>query len=69
MSEFIGLSVSQVMDLDVVEYLAVRRDAFVSEMSQSDKGREYLQNARMFETEDADYDAVEELRQILGGEG
>lgn len=57
------------MDLDVLDYLALRRDAFVAEMSQSDKGREYLQNARMYESEDADYDAVEELQHILGGEG
>lgn len=44
-SRYTGLNMIEVENLDVVEYLAYRRDAFIYKMSQTEKGREYLSNA------------------------
>jgi hypothetical protein len=50
-SEYTGLNIREVEDLDIVDYLAYRRDAFIYKMSQTEKGREYLSNAyRMTQT-------------------
>lgn len=42
----------QVEDLDIIDYLVYRRDAFIWRLEQSEEGREYLDNAyRMEQTE------------------
>lgn len=42
----------EVDNLDIIDYLSYRRDAFIYKMSQTEKGREYLSNAyRMDQTE------------------
>lgn len=42
----------EVQDLDYIEYLEFRRDAFIWRMSQTEKGEEYLDNAwRLEQTE------------------
>ncbi len=39
-------------ELDYIDYLQLRRDAFISRLSQTEKGEEYLKNAwRMQQTE------------------
>lgn len=45
MSEYTGLPLLAVYDLELIEYLTYRRDAFIWRMNQSEAGREYLDNA------------------------
>ena len=44
-SRYTGLTMVEVENLDIVDYLSYRRDAFIYKMSQTEKGREYLRNA------------------------
>lgn len=66
-SDYARLSLFEVVDLDVVEYLSLRRDAYISQLSQTEDGRKYLEKCICFESTDADYDAVTELMTRLGG--
>lgn len=51
MAEYTGLSLLEVWDLDLLEYLTYRRDAFINRLNQTESGREYLDNAwRMEQT-------------------
>lgn len=48
---YTGLDFKQIGQLNYVEYLQYRRDAFINWLSQSEKGQEYLDNAwRMEQT-------------------
>jgi hypothetical protein len=50
-SSYTGLNFHEVGQLDYVEYLTYRRDAFIFTMNQTEKGQEYLDNAwRMEQT-------------------
>lgn len=52
MAEYTGLNFFQVAELDYLQYLVWRRDAFIHKMSQTEAGQEYLDNAwRMEQTE------------------
>ena len=44
-SKYTGLSMLEVEELDYVDYLIYRRDAFIYRMSQTEKGQEYLDKA------------------------
>lgn len=66
-AEYLNCSFFQVLDLFLDDFLCFRREAFITEMSKSKEGREYLINARMFESEDADYEGIAELQAMLGG--
>lgn len=48
-AKYTGLNIVEVSDLDVIDYLIYRRDAFIYEMSKTEKGREYLSNAYRLE--------------------
>ncbi len=51
MSEYTGLTLPAVRDLDFLEYLVLRRDAYIHRLNQTEEGREYLVNAwRMEQT-------------------
>jgi predicted RNA polymerase sigma factor len=51
-AEYTGLNFFQVGELDYIQYLAWRRDAFIYRMNQTQEGQEYLDNAwRMEQTE------------------
>lgn len=65
-AEYTGLSMLEVENLDIVVYLTYRRDAFIYQMSQSDKGREYLSNAYRLEQTTPDRKS---LRDQFGEEG
>ena len=52
-----------------MQNLDLKREAFIYELSRTQEGRAALQDAKVFEAEDADYSAVRELQEILGGEG
>lgn len=50
-AEYTGLTLYEVRGLDYLHYLTLRRDAFIHKMNQTEKGREYLDNAwRMEQT-------------------
>lgn len=50
-AEYTGLTLYEVRELDYLHYLTLRRDAFIHRMNQTEKGREYLDNAwRMEQT-------------------
>lgn len=48
-SQYTGLTILQVEDLDYIDYLRYRRDAFIDRLSQTEKGLEYLDNAYRIE--------------------
>lgn len=45
MSDYTGLSFFEIQELNYIDYLQYRRDAFIYQKEQSEKGREYLDNA------------------------
>jgi len=44
----------EVEDLDYIDYLRYRRDAFIYRLDQTEKGREYLDNAYRIEQTEPD---------------
>ena len=56
----------EVDQLDYIDYLKYRRDAFIYRMSQTDKGQEYLDNAYRLEQTKPDR---KKLREKYGKEG
>lgn len=56
----------EVDQLDYIDYLQYRRDAFIYRMSQTEKGQEYLDNAYRLEQTKPDR---ESLRENFGKEG
>ena len=60
------MTILQVGDMDYIDYLRYRRDAFIHMMSQSEKGQEYLDNAYRLEQTTPDREA---LRDKFGKEG
>ena len=65
MAEYTGLNLLQVGELDYVQYLIWRRDAWIYMLSRTEEGREYLDNAWRMEQTTADRKA---LRKKLGKE-
>lgn len=65
MADYTGLNFLQVEALDYLTYLTWRRDAFIHRWSQTDKGKEYLNNAWRMEQTKPDREA---LRKKLGKE-
>ena len=60
------LSLIEVEDLDYIDYLQYRRDAFIYRLSQTEKGLEYLDNAYRIEQTRPD---KKSLREQFGEEG
>jgi hypothetical protein len=51
-AEYTGLDFLQIKQLNYIEYLTYRRDAFIAMLNKSETGQEYLRNAwRMEQTE------------------
>ena len=51
MAEYAGLSLLEVRELDYLQYLIWRRDAYIHMLSRTEAGQEYLDNAwRMEQT-------------------
>ena len=63
--DYSGLSFFEIKELDYIEYLTLRRDAFISKMNQSEKGQEYLDNAYRLEETKPDRN---ELRKYFKGD-
>ena len=49
MCEYTGLNILEVQDLDYLDYMQFRRDAFIYKQEQTEQGREYLENAYRLE--------------------
>lgn len=50
-AEYTGLNFLEIEELDIIQYLTWRRDAFIYTMGQTEAGQEYLNNAwRMEQT-------------------
>ncbi len=65
-AQYTGLNILEVEELDYIDYLTFRRDAFIYKMSKTDKGEEYLNNAYRLEQTKPDR---EKLREKFGKEG
>lgn len=52
MADYARMSLPEVRELNYIQYLVWRRDAFIHKLSQTEEGQEYLDNAwRMEQTE------------------
>lgn len=58
MADYSGLNLREVEALDYLTYLTWRRDAFIHKWSQTEKGREYLDNAWRMEQTKPDREAL-----------
>ena len=58
MADYSRLNFREVEALDYLTYLTWRRDAFIHKWSQSEKGREYLDNAWRLEQTKPDREAL-----------
>lgn len=43
--DYAHLSIIEISELDFIDYLILRRDAFIYQMNKTEKGQEYLVNA------------------------
>lgn len=64
-AQYTGLNILQVQELDYLDYLIYRRDAFIHRMSQTEEGEKYLNNAWRLEQTKPDRD---NLRKKFGKE-
>ena len=69
MADYAGLSLPEVESLDYLTYLTWRRDAFIHKWSQSEKGREYLDNAWRMEQTKPDREALRKKLRKEEGDG
>ena len=70
MAEYTGLTLYDVRELDYIDYLLLRRDAFIHKMNQTEKGREYLDNAWRMEQTQPDRAALRrKLRKEVATDG
>ena len=53
-AEYLEISMLDVEELDLVQYLFYLREAFIYNCSQSEEGREYLRNAKRLEQTNPD---------------
>lgn len=61
MHEYTGLNVNEIEELEYIDYLQYRRDAFIHMLNQTEEGREYLENARTLEQTEPDRKRLREL--------
>ena len=59
-SQYSGLNLIEVNQLDIFEYWVLRRDAWIDHLSQTEKGQEYLDNAWICEQTTPDRDRLRE---------
>ncbi|MBQ6040210.1 MAG: hypothetical protein IJL32_05485 [Oscillospiraceae bacterium] len=65
-SEYTGLPLPAVYDLNLIEFLTYRRDAFIWKMSRTEKGTEYLDNAWRCEQTEPDREALRKFKRKEG---
>ena len=54
MADYARMSIPEVQDLNFIQYLIWRRDAFIHRLSQTEEGQKYLDNAWRMEQTDPD---------------
>ena len=59
-SDYTGLDFLEVAELDYMQYLIWRRDAFIHRLSQTEEGEEYLKNAYRMEQTAPDRERLRE---------
>ena len=59
-SQYSGLNLIEVSQLDIFEYWVLRRDAWIDHLSQTENGQEYLDNAWICEQTTPDRDRLRE---------
>lgn len=62
--QFSGLNFNEIQQLDILDYLILRRDSHINALSQTESGRKYLKRA--YELEQTKPDR-EKLRKKFGG--
>ena len=65
MCEYAHLSIYEVQDMDYIDYLTLRKDAFIYRCKQTEEGRKYLKNAYRLKLTQPDTDT---LRKKFGKE-
>lgn len=68
-ADYLRISVLEVEQLDYLDYLIYRRDAFIFETSKTEHGREYLENAYRLEQTNMTKDSRAKLREMFGKGG
>ncbi len=58
MAEYTGLNIYEVEEMDFLDYLILRRDAFIDRLNQSEEGREYLDKAWRLEQSKPDRESL-----------
>lgn len=53
-ADYTRVSLFDVQEMDYLEYLSLRRDAFIYMQNQTEEGQEYLDNAYRLEQTEAD---------------
>lgn len=66
MSDYLRISVLDVESLDYLDYLRYRRDAFIHKLSETEAGREYLENALRLEQTSLSKSDRSRLRDLFG---
>nr|DAS20913.1 MAG TPA: hypothetical protein [Caudoviricetes sp.] len=59
--EYTGLNVNEIEELEYIDYLQYKRDAFIHSLNQTEEGREYLENAKTLAQTEPDRKALREL--------
>lgn len=59
-AEYANMTIPDVMRLDVIDFLVLRRDAVISAFSRTENGVEYLNHAWNYEQTDIDREALRE---------
>ena len=66
MADYLRISVLEVEQLDYLDYLVYRRDAFIYETGKTEQGREYLANAYRLEQTYMTKGSRAKLREMFG---
>lgn len=61
MADYLGTTVMEVMEIDIVDFLALVRDAVIVHNLQTKEGKEYLRKCRLYEEGKPDMKAINEL--------
>lgn len=64
-AEYARISIPEVQQLLLQDYLQLRKDAYIDKLSQSEKGQEYLRQCALYETQKPDRTLLWKLK---GGE-
>lgn len=61
-SKYTGLNILEVEELDYIDYLKYRRDAFIYQQSKTEAGQEYLENAYRLEQTKPDREGLRQFK-------